>query len=185
MVFDYPAKHGKRRLQGVVDPLTTEIVASLKRRRGGSDELLAYKDGRRWRDIRSPDINAFIKEATKADHSAKDFRTWNATLLAAVALAVSGEVADTKTGRKRAVARAIKEVSEYLGNTPAVTRSSYVDPRVIDQYRGGVIIRPALEEVAKKMHPGELPIHGPAIEKAVLDLIAGSDESAHGLEKVA
>jgi DNA topoisomerase I len=185
MVFDYPAKHGKRRVQGVVDPLSAEIVGALKRRRGGGDELLAYREGRRWRDIRSPDINAFIKEATGGDHSAKDFRTWNATLLAAVALGVSGEVADTPTGRKRAVARAIKEVSVYLGNTPAVCRASYVDPRVIDRYQGGVIIGPALEEVAEQMHPGQLPIHAQAVEEAVLDLITGGDASAPGLEKVA
>jgi DNA topoisomerase-1 len=185
MVFDYPAKHSKRRVQGVVDPPTADVVAQLKRRRSGGDELLAYRDGREWRDVRSPDINAFIKEATGADHSAKDFRTWNATLLAAVALAVSGAVADTPTGRKRAVARAIKEVSGYLGNTPAVCRASYVDPRVIDAYRGGVIIRPALEEVAANMRPDQLPIHARAVEEAVLDLVTGVGASAPGLEKVA
>ena len=185
MVFDYPAKSGVRRVQDVVDPLSYEIVAALKRRRGGGAELLAYRAGRRWRDIRSPDINAFIKEVTGGDHSAKDFRTWNATLLAAVALAVSGEVADTKTGRKRAVTRAIKEVAGYLGNTPAVCRASYVDPRVVDRYQGGVIIRPALEEVAEEMHPGMLPIHHRAVEEAVLDLLTGGDAGASGLEKVA
>ena len=185
MVFDYPAKSGVRRVQGLVDPLSAGIVGELKRRRGGGDELLAYREGRRWHDIRSPDINAFIKEATGADHSAKDFRTWNATLLAAVALGVSGGVADTPTGRKRAVARAIKEVSKYLGNTPAVCRASYVDPRVIDRYQGGVIIRPALEEVAESMQPDQLPIHAQAVEEAVLDLITGGKASNPGLEKVA
>src|SRR5687767_1657273 len=103
MVFDYPAKSGVRRVQGVVDPTVADMLREMKQRRGGGPELLAYKEGRRWRDIRSPDINAFIKEITGGDHSAKDFRTWNATLLAAVALAVSGEVADTKTGRQRAI----------------------------------------------------------------------------------
>jgi DNA topoisomerase IB len=185
MVFDYPAKSGVRRVQGLVDPVSAQIVGALKRRRGGGDELLAYREGRRWRDVRSPDINAFIKEATGADHSAKDFRTWNATLLAAVALAVSGEVAHTKTGRKRAIARAVKEVAGYLGNTPAVCRASYIDPRVIDRYQGGVIIRPALEEVAETMDEEVLPIHAGAVEEAVLDLITGGAVSAPGLEKVA
>ena len=64
---------------------------ALKRRRGGGPELLAYKHGRRWRDLRSDDINDYLKEATGGDFSAKDFRTWSATVLAAVALAVSGE----------------------------------------------------------------------------------------------
>ena len=81
-----------RRVQAVVDPQVAEIVAALKRRRGGGDELLAYKEGRRWRDVRSDDINEYLKEATGDDFSAKDFRTWNATVLAAVALSVSGEV---------------------------------------------------------------------------------------------
>ena len=98
--------------------------------------------------MRSPDINEYLKDATGDDFSAKDFRTWAATMLAAIALAVSGEVADTKTGRKRAVVRAVKEVSHYLGNTPAVCRASYIDPRVIDAYNGGLIIRGVLEEIA-------------------------------------
>ena len=106
MVFDYPAKSGVRRVQAVVDPVAAEIVGRLRRRRGGGHELLAFKDGRRWRDVRSEDINAYLKQATGGDFSAKDFRTWNATVLAAVALAVSGPAASgSKTGRKRAPPR--------------------------------------------------------------------------------
>ncbi len=183
MVFDYPAKSGVRQIRAVVDPLAMEVVSRLKRRRGGSDELLAYKDGRRWTDVRSGDINDFIKEITGKGYSAKDFRTWNATVLAAVALAVSGEVADTKTGRKRAISRAVKEVSHYLGNTPAVCRASYIDPRVFDAYQGGLIIRPALEAAAEEAD--EAPaIHQPALEKAVLDLI-DERSAAPGVEKLA
>jgi DNA topoisomerase IB len=182
MEFDYPAKSGVRRVQGVADPLATEVIARLKRRRGGGDELLAFKQSRRWRDIRSADINAFIKERTGNDHSAKDFRTWNATTLAAVALAVSGEVADTRTGRKRAVARAVKEVARYLGNTPAVCRASYIDPRVIDAYQGGLILRPDL--VVHAMEPDQVATHTPAVEEAVLALVTGL-ERAPELERVA
>jgi DNA topoisomerase IB len=144
MVFDYPAKSGVRQVRAVVDPAATAIIGKLKRRRGGGEELLAYKRGSRWHDLRSDDINEYIKELTGGGYSAKDFRTWNATVLAAVALAVSGEVAATKTGRKRAITRAVKEVAHYLGNTPAVCRASYIDPRVFDAYEGGLIIRPAL-----------------------------------------
>jgi DNA topoisomerase IB len=183
MVFDFPAKSGKQRLQAVVDPLALDIVTKLKRRRGGSDELLAFRDGRRWRDLKSGDINEYIKEVTGADYSAKDFRTWNATVLAAVALAVSGGVATSKSGRKRAMTRAVKEVSFYLGNTPAVCRASYIDPRVFDAYDGGLIIRPALEEAAD-VPKDELPIHHPAVEAAVIDLIA-ERSAAPGVEKVA
>jgi DNA topoisomerase IB len=172
MVFDYPAKSGQRRVQGLVDPEALAVVAKLRRRRGGGEELLAYRVGREWRDVRSDDINAYLKEATGADFSAKDFRTWSATVLAAVALAVSGEVAGTKTGRQRAVTRAIKEVSHYLGNTPAVCRSSYIDPRVFDRYQGGLVID--LERADEQR----------AVEEAVLDLI---DEraSSPALERVA
>jgi DNA topoisomerase I len=183
MEFDYPAKSGQRRIHAVVDPQAGALVAALKRRRSGGDDLLAFKDGRRWRDVRSDDINAYIKEATGDDFSAKDFRTWNATVLAAVALSVSGEVAGSPTGRKRAIARAVNEVAYYLGNTPAVCRASYIDPRVFDAYRGGLIIGRALEEAAEGA-PGELPIHHRAIEEAVLDLI-NERERSPALERVA
>jgi DNA topoisomerase I len=166
LLFDYPAKSGKRQVRAVVDPLVADTVARLKKRRGGTPELLAYKAGRRWVDVRSDDINEYLKDTTGEDISAKDFRTWGATVLAAVALAVSGEVAATKTGRKRAITRAVKEVAYYLGNTPAVARASYIDPRVFDRYRDGEMI--ALSLVAQE---DDMPaIQGP-VEAAVLDLI--------------
>jgi DNA topoisomerase-1 len=170
LVFDYPAKHGKRRVQAVVDPAVADVVARLKGRRGGSDELLAYKRAGRWADIRSEDINAWLKAATGHDVSAKDFRTWGATVLAAVALAVSEQAPATKTGRQRAIVRAIKEVAHYLGNTPAVARASYIDPRVIDRYRDGQTIDEAL--VAAAGPSGDATaIQGP-VEDAVLELLA-------------
>jgi len=172
--FDYMAKGSKRRLQSVVDPEVYSVVDALKRRRGGTPELLAWSRGREWVDVRSADINAYIKEVTGGDFSAKDFRTWNATLLAAVALAVSTG-ATSPTARKRAVARAMKEVAHYLGNTPAVCRSSYVDPRVVDHYVSGATIAPALEQAlvdapADPAQAGTLLTQGP-IEEAVLDLL--------------
>jgi DNA topoisomerase IB len=183
MVFDYPAKSGQRRIQAVVDPKASEIVAALKRRRGGSEELLAYKNGRRWHDVRSEDINEYLKAATSEEFSAKDFRTWNATVLAAVALSVSGPVAATNAGRDRAIVRAVKEVAHYLGNTPAVCRASYIDPRVFDAYRGGLVIGKPLQE-ALDGDDGELPIHHRKLEEAVLDLI-NERESSPAIEKIA
>jgi DNA topoisomerase IB len=184
MIFDYPAKSGQRRHQGMLDERLCDIVGALKRRRGGSPELLAYKQRGRWRDVRSEDINAYIKDATGADFSAKDFRTWNATALAAVALAVSGESAATKTARTRAKNRAVKEVAGYLGNTPAVCRASYIDPRVFDAFDARLTIRPALERVAAEVQPGDLPIHQPELEAAVLDLLNEREESP-AVEKIA
>ncbi|MBA2506030.1 MAG: DNA topoisomerase IB [Thermoleophilaceae bacterium] len=145
VVFDYPAKSGRQMKREMLDPEVRAVIEPLKRRRGGSEELLAWKEGRRWRDVKSGDINAYLKEVTGDDFSAKDFRTWNATVLAAVALAVSGQAHGTKTGRKRAIARAVKEVAGYLGNTPAVCRASYIDPRVIDRFEDGIVITTDLE----------------------------------------
>lgn len=171
IVFDFIAKHGKRRVQAVADPLASEVVGRLRRRRSGGDELLAYKERTRWHDVRSHDINAYLKEVTGGDFSAKDFRTWSATVLAAIGLAVSGEVADSPTRRKRAVNRAVQEVAHYLGNTPAVARASYIDPRVIDAYHSGLTLLPALELAMRDGRPGQMAMHHPAVEAAVLDLI--------------
>jgi DNA topoisomerase-1 len=184
MVFDYPSKSGQRRRQGIYDKQLRPIVAGLKRRRGGGSELLAYKERGRWHDLRAEDINAYLKDATGGDFSAKDFRTWNATALAAVALAVSGTSAGTRTARRRAVNRAIEEVAGYLGNTPAVCRASYIDPRVLDAYDAGLTIGPALERVAVEVEPGDLPIHQPELERAVLDLICEREPSA-AVERIA
>ena len=147
--FDYEAKGGQRRRQTVDDPQVARIVKALKQRRGGGDELLAYKDGRRWADVKSPDINEYVKEAAGAEFSAKDFRTWSGTVLAAVALAVSGPAQGTQSSRKRAKARAVKEVAHHLGNTPTVARTSYIDPRVFDRFDGGLTIAGVLPELAE------------------------------------
>jgi DNA topoisomerase IB len=167
--FDYVAKSGKQRLQSIVDPTVVEVLRALKRRRAGGPELLAYRRDGGWCDVRSADINAYIKDVTGGDFSAKDFRTWSATVLAAVALAVSSE-ARTPTARKRAVARTFQEVSHYLGNTPAVCRSSYVDPRVVDRYLAGVTVGNALDRLGANAQEGHLGTQG-EIEWAVLDLL--------------
>jgi len=177
--FDYPAKSGQRRIQSVADPDVFEIVATLKRRRGGHPELLAYREGRSWRDLKSDEINDYIKEITGGSFSAKTFRTWNATVLASIALATRGRDARSKTARKRAVSTAVKEVSYYLGNTPAVCRASYIDPRVIDRYESGLTIAERLAELAE---PGEdAPVSDISVdeqvERAVLDLIDGDADS--------
>jgi DNA topoisomerase I len=181
ITFDYTAKSGRRRVQSIVDPAVYDIVGQLKKRRG-DPELLAYWEAGRWRDIKSADVNVYVKEVTRGDFSAKDFRTWNATVLAAVALAVSGEAATrSRTARNRAKTRAVKEVSHYLGNTPAVCRASYIDPRVFDRFDSGLTIGGALPEVAETSDMDSL--HGP-IEDAVLDLIAEEEESP-AIERVA
>jgi DNA topoisomerase IB len=168
LLFDYPAKHGKQQVRQVVDPEIAATVKRLKARRGGIDELLAYKEAGRWRDVKSTDINAYLKAATELDVSAKDFRTWGATVLAAVTLAASRAADMSPTKRKRLIAHAVKHVAYYLGNTPAVARASYIDPRVFDRFRDGIVIDVELiggDEDATAIQ-GE-------VEDAVLDLITG------------
>src|SRR5437764_2284275 len=140
IVFDYPAKGGIRRLQAIDDPQTAELLRALKRRR--SDEaLLAYRNGRRWTAVRADDINDYLKQHMGDEFSAKDFRTWNATVLAAMALAEASD-GKTQTARRSHINAAIKEVAELLGNTPAVARRAYIDPRVFDRYLAGATIAP-------------------------------------------
>ncbi len=170
VVFDYESKGGSRRVQAIADPGVAEVVLTLKRRRRGGEELLAFKRGRRWVDVKSADINSYLRDATGGDFTAKEFRTWNATVLAAVALAVSGEAPRrSRSARKRAMTRAIRETARYLGNTPAVCRASYIDPRVFDRFEGGLTIGGVLPELAGDA--SSWPDVQGAIEEAVLDLI--------------
>jgi DNA topoisomerase I len=168
--FDYPAKGGIQRVQSVVDGAVFDVVAALKHRKAKGRELLAYNDGRRWVDVHSSDINEYIRALAGGDFSAKDFRTWNATVMAATSLAILGRSATSATARKRVVSLAIAEVARYLGNTPTVCRASYVDPAVIDRFNAGQTIAEAL---------GRLPLELPQperqrrIEQAVRRLLDG------------
>jgi DNA topoisomerase IB len=177
LVFDFPAKGGARRRQSVTDRAAYEVVSALKRRRTGS-ELLAFRDGGAWRDVRSSDINDYIRDA--GEFSAKDFRTWNATVLAAVSLAVLGQGGSgSPTARKRIVSLAVGEVAHYLGNTPAVCRASYIDPRVIDRFHAGVTVRAV---IGKLGGPPDDRAAQRVIEAAVLELLSDRvpDGSAKG-----
>jgi len=170
VIFDFPAKSGQRRIQAIADSDALRVVAALKRRRSGS-RLLAYRDRGAWADVRPVDVNAYIKEHAAGQFTAKDFRTWNATVLAAVALA-GAEHARTQAGRRRAVSAAVKTVAEYLGNTPAVCRASYVDPRVIDRFHAGATIASSLGEVAREGPDLADARIRRRVESAVLELLA-------------
>ena len=169
LTFEYPAKSGIQREQAVADQQLCAVVRSLKRRRWGGDELLAWRDRSGSHDVTAADINDYLREISGADFTAKDFRTWNATVLAAVGLAVS-EHARTDAARQRAVARVVREVAGYLGNTPAVARSSYIDPRVIDRYQHGVTIARQLDGLGAASTFGELATQGRP-EAAVLRIL--------------
>jgi DNA topoisomerase IB len=159
----------------IEDPVTLELIKALKRRRGGPDELLAYRDGRRWHGVRSDDINEYLKRELGDDFSAKDFRTWNATVMAAVTLAANRRETTSKTARKRVINASVRAVAELLGNTPSVARRSYIDPRVFDRYLSGWTIAAALERIP------ELDVADDRvrtrIESAVVDLLVENTES--------
>jgi DNA topoisomerase IB len=174
LTFSYPAKGSIQREQAIADEPLVTVIRSLKRRRWGGAELLAWRDRSGSHDVTTADVNDYLGEISGADFTAKDFRTWNATVLAAVALAVS-EHAPTDPARQRAVARAVQEVAGYLGNTPAVARGSYIDPRVIDRYQHGATIARALASLGASSEFGELATQGQT-ETAVLRLLSGGSD---------
>ncbi len=178
VTFDYRGKGGQRIVQEIEDPRLAGLVGELKRRRGGGPELLAYKNGRFWRDVRSEDINAYVKAATGGEYTAKDFRTWNATVLCAMALAAGAREGpvESRAARARLKRLAVKQVSRLLGNTPAVCRSSYIDPRVFDRFDGGLTIGGVFDALPED--PEEWPEVQGAIERGVLDLLERRETAA-------
>ncbi len=175
-LFDYPAKGGIRRMHSVEDPVCVELLRRLRRRRGGGEQLLAYRVGRDWAPVRADDVNEYLKLRLGEEFSAKDFRTWNATVLAAATLAANGTGAVSKAARQRAVKQSIVAVSELLGNTPAVARRAYIDPRVFDRYLSGWTIGPALAEAAELDASNDRRRR--RLEVAVVDLLTGDHDSS-------
>jgi len=167
--FDYIAKGGAPRSYLIADRLVVPTVKALKRRRGKpTDELLAYKESRGvWRDVSSADINEWLKDLLGEEYTAKDFRTWNGTVLAAMLLADEAGTEDPD----KAVVGVIKVVAEILGNTPAVCRASYVDPRVISQFENGKTIKAAVDRLAKAGASKDFADRA-GLEKAVIRLIS-------------
>jgi DNA topoisomerase IB len=174
IVFEYTAKGTRQREQAIADDQVCALVRGLKRRRwGGGDELLAYRADRGWHDVTAADLNDYLREVSGGgDFTVKDFRTWHATVLAAVGLAVSKPANVSPAARKRAVACVVREVADYLGNTPAVARASYIDPRIIEEYERGETIAAALGDLGANSDFGQLATQGPA-EGTVLRLLAG------------
>jgi DNA topoisomerase-1 len=144
--FAYAAKSGQQVDVTIKDDRVKIVIDMLRRRRGGGDRLLAYQEGRTWKNLDASDLNDYIKGLLGEDYSAKDFRTWRGTSIAALSLA-SADVS-TVTKRKRSVAAAMRDVSEHLGNTPAIAKASYVDPRIVDQFQVGATVSPDHRRVA-------------------------------------
>lgn len=136
--FTYPAKSGQERHSQVDDKVVARLVRELRDRDDPHPELLAwYDEDEGWKDVATADIQAYVKERLGPEARPKDFRTWHATVLAAAGLAEAGDPPRSERARRRVVAQVVREVSEELGNTPAVCRASYVDPRLFDLWERG------------------------------------------------
>ncbi len=172
LVFDFVGKSGVEHTIEIDDEGVIEAVEVMRRRRGADLQLLAYKQARSWRGLLPPLVNDYVRETTGLEGSAKDFRTWHATVLAAAALAQSPEPGHSAASQKRAVVGAMKEVATFLGNTPTVARSSYVDPRVVEAYEQGRTI-----EATTRRGYDSPDLRQAALERAVLRLLKQSPKS--------
>lgn len=167
--FRYPAKGGVLREVRIRDAALAALVRTLRRAHADTPRLLAYRNGRAWHEVRADEVNERFKELAGEDFTAKDLRTWNATVLAAVALA-DHELPGSRRGRQRVRAAVMREVAEELGNTPAVVRSSYVDPRVVRRFEQGRTIRAALRRVDRgRLDEDDVRA---AVERAVIRLLS-------------
>ncbi|MFI1990656.1 DNA topoisomerase IB [Actinoplanes sp. NPDC020271] len=138
LMLKFPGKSGVLHERTVEDGEVAEVLRALKRRRRGHDRLFAHWNpaGKCWQEVRADAVNDYLREISGAPMTAKDFRTWHGTVTAAAELAQAGPQ-PTATKRRKVVAHAMREVAEQLGNTPAVARASYVDPRLIEKYEDG------------------------------------------------
>jgi DNA topoisomerase-1 len=133
--FDYIGKWRKQQQRAIADADVATIIEQLKKG-DADDELFRFQQNGRVVDIKDRHVNDYIQSIIGKDFTAKDFRTWAGTLLCSIALAMQGQGA-TKTERKRRVRKAIVATADQLGNTPAVCRSSYICPRLLDEYMEG------------------------------------------------
>ncbi|MDU0314821.1 DNA topoisomerase IB [Phycicoccus sp. M110.8] len=166
IVFTFVGKSGIEHRIEIDDELAMAAIDRLRKRKSASRRLLAYQQQRRWSDLDAATVNAYLAELLHGEMTAKDFRTWHATVLAALALATTDEKGDTKASRRRAVKAAVEEVAGYLGNTPTIAKSSYIDPRVLDLYESGTTIA---VDPSRYRSPERRQA---AVEKAVLTLLA-------------
>ena len=167
VTFDYIAKEGKRRTITVTDGAVREVVRALVRSNNGLGTLFSFQDGDTWEPLRSYQVSNYIAGRAGGHFTAKEFRTWNATVLMALLLA-NDDPAPTVQSRKRAIAAGVRGVADWLGDTPAVARRSYIDPRVIGHYEsdGELTAVPRLPAVLPAAAEGEA---------AVAAFLAGQD----------
>jgi DNA topoisomerase I len=165
--FDYPAKSGVRRTLEIEDGDVARVIRSRLRDVGCGGRLLSHLTDDQWTDLRADDLNARFKELVGADYSVKDLRTWHGTVLAAEAF-VDADPPVSKKVIKRVESAVMKEVSGALGNTPAVARASYVDPRVVKGYETGRTVAAAVKRAERTRFTAQRQA---IVEKATRTLI--------------
>lgn len=168
LVFSFIGKSGIAHSIEVDDAPAVAALSVMRHRHDDDPHLLAHRDDGGWRRIQSSDVNSYLSDLFGGSFTAKDFRTWHATVIAAEALALTDETGTTQASRRRAIKQAVLEVSSYLGNTPTVARSSYIDARIIDHYEAGETVRSVAEKSYRTPQSRQK-----ALEKAVLELLAG------------
>jgi DNA topoisomerase-1 len=148
--FDFPGKSGQQWDTRIEDE---DLAIALKPmlERENADTVLAYptEDGV-WHHVDGAQLNEFLRQVTGGPFTVKDFRTWQATVVAAMALAKDDLTATTRTARQKVVSTTMKAVAEHLGNTPSVARTSYVDPRLVDRFMSGEVIPIATYSASEK-----------------------------------
>jgi DNA topoisomerase I len=159
VAFDYIAKEGKRRTITVTDHAVRSVVRALVASDSTSDSLFSFQDGDTWRPLRSHEVSSYIATRAGGHFTAKEFRTWNATVLMALLLA-NADPAPTARNRKSAITAAVRGVADWLGDTAAVARSSYIDPRVISRYSsdGQLVAVPRLPAVLPAAAEAEIAV---------------------------
>jgi DNA topoisomerase I len=148
LLFDYIAKEGKHREITVKDEVVLPTVRALARSNNGLDTLFCWEDVGTWHVLRSHDVSSYIAARAGGHFTAKEFRTWNATVLMALALA-NAAPSRTERSRKSVIAASIRDVAGWLGDTPSVARKSYIDPALISRYESdgevpGIPVLPAV-----------------------------------------
>jgi|HubBroStandDraft_1064217.scaffolds.fasta_scaffold05924_2 DNA topoisomerase-1 len=159
IAFDYIAKEGKRRTITVTDRGVRSVVRALVSSDNSSGSLFWFQDGDTWRPLRSHEVSSYIATRAGGHFTAKEFRTWNATVLMALLLA-NADPAPTERSRKSAITGAVRGVADWLGDTPAVARASYIDPRVISRYTadGELTVIPRLPAVLPAAAEAEIAV---------------------------
>lgn len=170
----FRGKSGKEHTYVVQDKRLARIVKRLQDLPG--HELFEYLgEHDEVRNVESADVNEYLREITKEDFTAKDFRTWWGTVVAIEALKEVGE-AETQTQAKKNITEAIKEAAEHLGNTPAICRKCYVHPQVLEAYLNRTLLTTLKEQEARGPHKELANLHPE--EVALMEFLEGERENA-------